>query len=68
MTTTSRTAAAPRSGPWTLRQRVTALCLLVATVLTFLAAGATTTALANRGQLDYLLDHIGPMRTASNDL
>jgi signal transduction histidine kinase len=53
---------------WTLRQRVTALCLLGATVLTFLATGATTTAVANRGQLDRLLDQIGPMRTASTDL
>lgn len=57
-----------RREPWTLRQRVTALCLLAATVLTFLAAGATTTALANRGQLDRLLDQIGPMRTASTEL
>lgn len=53
---------------WTLRQRVTALCLLAALVLTFLAAGATTTAIANRGQLDRLLDQIAPMRTASNEL
>jgi signal transduction histidine kinase len=53
---------------WTLRQRVTALCLLAAAVLTFLAAGATTTAIANRGQVDNLLDTIGPMRVASNDL
>ena len=53
---------------WTLRRRVTALCLLAATVLTFLAAGATTTAMANRGQLDSLLDQIGPMRTAASDL
>ena len=53
---------------WTLRQRVTALCLLTAAVLTFLAAGATTAAMANRGQLDNLLDRITPMRSAASDL
>jgi signal transduction histidine kinase len=52
---------------WTLRQRVTALCVLTATVLTFLAAGATTTAMANRDQLDFLIDQIGPMRNAADD-
>jgi len=62
---------APEIGPrepWSLRRRVTALCLLAAVMLTFLAAGAATTAMANRGQLDRLLDVIGPMRTASNTL
>jgi signal transduction histidine kinase len=58
----------PEGRQWTLRQRVTALCLLAAAVLTFLAAGATTTAVANRGQLDRLLDQIGPMRTGSTAL
>ncbi|HEX6873266.1 MAG TPA: ATP-binding protein [Micromonosporaceae bacterium] len=53
---------------WTLRRRVTALCLLVGAVLTFLASGATMTAAANRGQLDNLIDAIGPMRTASTAL
>jgi signal transduction histidine kinase len=62
------TNPAPVGRQWTLRQRVTALCLLAATVLLFLAAGATTTAVANRGQLDRLLDQIAPMRTASNEL
>jgi signal transduction histidine kinase len=51
---------------WSLRRRVTALCLLAAVMLTFLATGAVTTALANRGQVDRLIDVIGPMRTASN--
>jgi signal transduction histidine kinase len=54
--------------PWSLRRRVTALCLLAAVMLTFLAAGAATTAVANRGQLERLLDDIGPMRTASTTL
>ncbi|MGE5831047.1 MAG: sensor histidine kinase [Micromonosporaceae bacterium] len=53
---------------WTLRHRVFALCLLVIGSITLLAAGATTTAAANRGQLDNLLNSIGPMRTASNNL
>jgi signal transduction histidine kinase len=53
---------------WSLRRRVTALCLLAAVMLTFLAAGAASAALANRGQLDRLLDQIGPMRTASTTL
>jgi signal transduction histidine kinase len=53
---------------WTLRRRVIALCLLAAAVLGFLAAGATTTALANRGQLDSLLSEIGPMRTGVGTL
>jgi signal transduction histidine kinase len=57
-----------RRPQWTLRRRITALCLLLATVLTFLAAGAAATAIANRGQLDNLLDNIGPMRNASNNL
>jgi signal transduction histidine kinase len=53
---------------WSLRRRVTALCLLAAVMLTFLAAGAASAALANRGQLDRLLDQIVPMRTASTTL
>jgi signal transduction histidine kinase len=62
------TAPASKRPPWTLRQRISALCLVVAAVLTFLAAGATTTALANRGQLDTLLDNVGPLRTSANNL
>ena len=54
--------------PWSLQRRVMALSLLICTVLAFLAAGATTTAVANRGQLDTLLDSVGPMRAASLDL
>ncbi len=61
-------AAATLNPPWSLRRRVIALCLLLAVVLAFLAAGATATAVANRGRLDDLLDDVGPLRTASNDL
>jgi signal transduction histidine kinase len=50
-----------------LRRRVTALCLLVAVVLAFLATGATVTAVANRGQLDTLVE-ISAVRTASDGL
>ena len=57
-----------RRPQWTLRQRVTALCLLLAAVLAFLAAGATMTALANRGQVDTLLDSVVPMRASANNL
>jgi signal transduction histidine kinase len=53
---------------WTLRRRVVALCLLGATVLTFLAVGAGATAIASRDQLDRLLEHIGPMQRASTNL
>ena len=45
-----------------------ALCVLLATVLAFLAVGAATTAVANRSQVDSLLDVVGPMRRAANDL
>jgi signal transduction histidine kinase len=57
-----------RRPQWTLQQRVTALCLLMAAVLAFLAAGATMTALANRGQVDTLLDSVAPMRSSANNL
>jgi len=53
---------------WTLRRRVAALCLLAGVMLAFLAVGAVTTAVANRGQLDRLLDDVGPMRTGANSL
>jgi signal transduction histidine kinase len=67
---TEHAAAEPESPnrPWSLRRRVTALCLLMAAVIAFLAAGAATTAIANRRQLNELLDQVGPMRTASSDL
>ena len=47
--------------PWSSQRRVMALSLLICTVLAFLAAGATTTAVANRGQLDTLLDRVGQL-------
>lgn len=53
---------------WTLRRRVTALCVLMVGIIAMLAAGAVTTSTTNRGQLDNLLNNIGPMRTASSDL
>jgi signal transduction histidine kinase len=58
----------PEKSQWTLRRRVMALGLLMATVLTFLAIGSATTAVANRGQVDDLVDTVGPMWRASNDL
>jgi signal transduction histidine kinase len=56
------------SPQWTLKQRVVMLCVVVITGISLLAAGATMTAVANRGQLDNLLNSIGPMRTASSNL
>jgi signal transduction histidine kinase len=54
--------------PWSLRRRVAALCLLAALLLAFLAAGGAITAAANQGRLTTLIDDIGPMRTAADDL
>jgi signal transduction histidine kinase len=54
--------------PWSLRSRITALCVLVVVLIGLLAAGAVSTAASGRDQLDRLLNEIGPMRTADNDL
>jgi signal transduction histidine kinase len=54
--------------PWSLRRRVAALCLLAALVLAFLAAGGAIAAAANQGRLTTLINDIGPMRTAADDL
>jgi len=68
------TPGRPRNDPpeltgrqWTLRQRVTrcACCRDGAHVP---GRRATTTAVANRGQLDRLLDQVAPMRAASTEL
>jgi signal transduction histidine kinase len=55
-------------GTWTLRQRVTALCMVVATVLVALAGAAAAAAAANRNRLDQLVDTAGPLRTSSDEL
>jgi signal transduction histidine kinase len=56
------------SPQWTLRRRVAVLCLLLATLVTFLAIGAAATAMANRGQTDTLVNQVAPMRTAASNL
>ncbi|MDG4790093.1 ATP-binding protein [Micromonospora sp. WMMD1102] len=48
---------------WTLRRRVTALCVIVGLVLGLLAAGAAVVATDNRQHLDTLLNKTGPLRT-----
>jgi signal transduction histidine kinase len=53
---------------WSLRTRIVALCGVLVAVILILAAGAATTALANRQQLDTQLNDIGPMRTNANAL
>jgi signal transduction histidine kinase len=54
--------------PWSLRARISALCVLVVTLIGLLATGAVSTAAAGRNQLDRLLNEVAPMRTAANDL
>jgi signal transduction histidine kinase len=53
---------------WTLRQRVTALCLVVGAVLVLLAGAAAGIATQNRAHLTTLLDQTGPLRTNSQEL
>ncbi|HEU4425336.1 MAG TPA: ATP-binding protein [Pilimelia sp.] len=53
---------------WTLRQRVTALCVVVGILLTMLAASAAGLAAANRGHIDTLTKNVGPLRTSSERL
>ncbi|MEO3924100.1 ATP-binding protein [Micromonosporaceae bacterium B7E4] len=48
---------------WTLRRRVTALCVIVGVVLGMLAVSATVVATSNRQHLDTLLTKTGPLRT-----
>jgi signal transduction histidine kinase len=53
---------------WTLRQRVTALCLAVGVVLTLIAGVAAAVAAQNRSHLATLLDKTGPLRSNSESL
>ncbi|GAA3755564.1 CHASE3 domain-containing protein [Plantactinospora mayteni] len=48
---------------WTLRRRVTALCVIVGVVLGLLAVSAAVVATSNRQHLDTLLTKTGPLRT-----
>ncbi|MEV4630491.1 ATP-binding protein [Micromonospora sp. NPDC049523] len=64
--TTTRSGARPFG--WSLRRRVTALCVVVGSVLALLAVGEALVANANRGHLDTLLTKTGPLRTDAESL
>jgi signal transduction histidine kinase len=51
------------SSAWTLRRRVTALCVVVGAVLGLLAAGEAVVATQNRRHVDTLLVKTGPLRS-----
>jgi signal transduction histidine kinase len=53
---------------WTLRQRVTALCVMAAVILIVLAASAAGLAAANRANLDTLINTANPLRTDAERL
>jgi signal transduction histidine kinase len=53
---------------WTLRQRVTALCVIVAVVLVALAGAAAAVATENRRNVDDLVGKSGPLRAQSEEL
>jgi signal transduction histidine kinase len=53
---------------WTLGQRITTLCTIVALLLAGIAVTAATTAQASRSQTKNLIDNIGPLRTDSGHL
>ncbi|HEX8628449.1 MAG TPA: ATP-binding protein [Catenuloplanes sp.] len=58
------------NGPaqWTLRQRVTALCVLVGLLLTLLAGSAAVAANHSRAHIDQVLNHAGPLRANAESL
>ncbi|HWG98445.1 MAG TPA: CHASE3 domain-containing protein [Pilimelia sp.] len=53
---------------WTLRQRITALCVATSIVLVALAASAAGLAAASRGHLDRLVTQSGPVRVGGERL
>jgi signal transduction histidine kinase len=55
-------------GRWTLRQRVTALCVVVGLVLTGVAVAAALVAAQNRRHLNTLLVKTGPLRANAESL
>ncbi|WP_326561192.1 sensor histidine kinase [Micromonospora sp. NBC_01796] len=64
--TTTRSQGRPYG--WSLRRRVTALCVVVGSVLALLAVGEAVVANANRNHLDTLLTKTGPLRTDAESL
>ncbi|MFK3981359.1 ATP-binding protein [Micromonospora sp. NPDC050397] len=61
-------STARRQFGWSLRRRVTALCVVVGTVLGLLAVGEALVANDNRSHLDTLLTKTGPLRTDAESL
>ena len=57
-----------RLSAWTLRSRVVALCLTVGALLAALGVGAAITAATSNDNVDRLINRIGPMRTAGENL
>jgi signal transduction histidine kinase len=57
-----------RISTWTLRRRVTALCITVGLLLTALGVAAALTATSSRDNIDTLVNRTGPMRTAGEAL
>ncbi|GAA4687434.1 sensor histidine kinase [Phytohabitans rumicis] len=55
-------------GPWTLRKRVTALCVVIGGLLGLLAVVAAGTGAATRSQLDTLANQATPLRADSEQL
>lgn len=56
------------SRSWTLRQQVTALCVVVGAVLVLLAIGAAAVAEQNRADIDTMLTRTEPLRTDAESL
>ncbi|MEJ3746017.1 ATP-binding protein [Actinomycetes bacterium KLBMP 9797] len=56
------------SETWTLRKRVTVLCVVVGGLLVLIAALAAGTATASRAQVDTLVNRAGPLRSDSEEL
>jgi signal transduction histidine kinase len=53
---------------WTLRRRVTALCVVVALLLVGLGAAEASLAATNRVRLDYLVKTAAPLRNSAEEL
>jgi signal transduction histidine kinase len=57
-----------RVSTWTLRSRVVALCVTVGALLAALGVGAAISAATSNDNVDRLINRIGPMRTAGENL
>jgi signal transduction histidine kinase len=68
MSQETKTRSVRRQLGWSLRRRVTALCVVVGSVLALLAVGEAVVATQNRSHLDTLLNKTGPLRTDAEAL